>query len=208
MSFLEKFNKDFYPLLNGTPNPKKKKLYPNIFQRANPFKLIFSELENKKKKSYNIVETGTVRKIGNWNDGQSSYLFQEFLKVHLGTLKSVDINDSNCRVARSILDPKICEVICNDSVKFLSSIDLSDIDLFFLDSYDVQWNDCGPSANHHLKEFKAIEQSLKPGTIVAIDDNLIINDKRTGKGRDIYEYLKSKNILPFYDGYIIIYIWR
>lgn len=208
MSFLKKFDKEYYSVLNGNPSPKKKESYPNIFQRADAFRLIFSELENKKKESFNIIETGTIRKIGNWNDGQSSYLFQEFLKINAGSLRSVDISESTCKIARSILDSNICTITCSDSVKFLSSIDLNNIDLFFLDSYDVDWNDCGPSANHHLQEFKTIEKNLKPGTIVAIDDNLIIKNKRTGKGRDIYEYLQSKNIFPIYDGYIIIYIWR
>lgn len=208
MSFLERFNKEFYPLLNGTPSEKKKATYPNIFQRAEPFRLIFSLLEEKKQDQYHIVETGTTRKIGNWNDGQSSYLFQEFIKVNNGTLRSVDINEVNCEVARSILDPKYCSVTCCDSVKYLLSIDPSTVDLFFLDSYDVSWSDCSPSAEHHLKEFKAIESKLKLGSIIAIDDNTVLNGTRTGKGRDIFEYLKSKNIVPIYDKYMIIYLWR
>ena len=44
-------------------------------------------------------------------------------------------------------------------------------------------------------------------TFVAIDDNskFIENNKRTGKGRMIYEYLESKKIFPVYDKYQIIY---
>jgi hypothetical protein len=80
MSFLPKFNNSFYPYLNGNPSEKKKQVYANIFQRADAFRLIFSLLELKNKKSYNIVETGVIRNLGNWNDGQSSFLFQEFLK--------------------------------------------------------------------------------------------------------------------------------
>lgn len=208
MSFIDRFEKEFYPLLNGDPSKKKKIAYPGIFQRADPFHLIFSILDKKQKDHYSIVETGVIRKAGNWNDGQSSYLFQEFLKTKSGTLRSVDINQENCDIARSMLDPKICQVTCNDSVNFLSTIDSNSVDLFFLDSYDVTWNNCDPSAAHHLLEFKNIEKNLQPGTIIAIDDNLILDGIRTGKGRDIYEYLKFKNILPVYDKYIIIYIWR
>ena len=208
MSFLKKFDAEFYPHLNGTPSPKKQASYPNIFQRADAFRLIFSSLELMKKTSYNIVETGTTRKIGNWNDGQSSYLFQEFLKEHSGNLKSVDINSENCNTAKTILDSTICNVYCDDSVNFLSTIDSAKVDLFFLDSYDVDWNNCDLSAAHHLKEFKTIENNLKPGTIIAIDDNTYIHGDRTGKGRDIFDYLQNKNILPIYDKYMIIYIWR
>jgi len=207
MSFLKRFDTEFYPHLNGSPSVKKQEAYPNIFQRADAFRLIFSSLELMKKSSYNIVETGTTRKIGNWNDGQSSYLFQEFLKEHSGNLKSVDINSKNCNTARTILDNNICNVYCDDSVNFLSTIDLANVDLFFLDSYDVDWHNCSPSAAHHLAEFKTIENNLKPGTIVAIDDNTYVNGHRTGKGRDIFNYLQSKNILPIYDKYMIIYIW-
>lgn len=207
MSFLKRFNKEFYPLLNGNPSEKKKHTYPGIFERANAFRLIFSILEKKSAIEYNIVETGVLRKLGNWNDGQSSFLFQEFLKEYSGNLRSVDINEENCKLARSSLNSDIVTITCSDSVNFLSSIDLNNVDLFFLDSYDVQWNDCNPSAEHHLREFLAIEGKLKSGSIVAIDDNLVLNGERTGKGRDIYNYLKLKNIMPVFDEYMIIYIW-
>jgi hypothetical protein len=64
-----------------------------------------------------------------------------------------------------------------------------------------------PSAEHHLKEFLAIEKYMKSGVILAIDDNsfLFNENQRTGKGMLIYEYLKNKNILPVYDDYQIIY---
>jgi hypothetical protein len=208
MSFLPKFNNSFYPYLNGNPSEKKKQVYANIFQRADAFRLIFSLLELKNKKSYNIVETGVIRNLGNWNDGQSSFLFQEFLKSNSGTLRSVDINIDACNVAKSILDDNISKVVCSDSVSFLSTVNPAEVDLFFLDSYDVDWNNCQPSAEHHLNEFKSIESKLVSGTIIAIDDNIMLHSKRSGKGRNIFNYLESKNILPIYDKYMIIYIWR
>jgi hypothetical protein len=207
MSFLPKFDQNFKPHLNGSPSKKKKLVYPNIFQRADAFRLIFSLLESNNKKLFNIVETGVIRKLGNWNDGQSTYLFQEFLKTHSGKLRSVDISSENCSVARTIVNNEISEIFCDDSVNFLSTINSTEVDLFFLDSYDVDWNDCSPSANHHLKEFKEIENNLTPGTIIAIDDNTFINGQLVGKGRDIFNYLESKNVLPVYDKYIIIYVW-
>jgi hypothetical protein len=73
---------------------------------------------------------------------------------------------------------------------------------------NVDWNNCQPSAEHHLNEFKSIESKLVSGTIIAIDDNIMLHSKRYGKGRNIFNYLESKNILPIYDKYMIIYIWR
>lgn len=208
MNFIEKFDKEFYELLKGTPSEKKRRVYPNISQRSEPFRSIFKLLENKDQKSFNIVETGVVRNLGNWNDGQSSILFQEFLKHHNGSLMSVDIDPIACSLARSILDKNIVTVICEDSIKFLSTVNISKVDLFFLDSYDVVFKNDAASAEHHLKEFKTIEPFLSKGTIIAIDDNTYFQGVRSGKGRKIFEYLANKNIHPVYDGYIIFYHWN
>jgi predicted O-methyltransferase YrrM len=208
MTFLEKFDRNYYELLKGTPSQKKKNIYIDIFQRSVPFRLIFSLLEEKNKKFYNIVETGVIRNLGNWNDGQSSILFQEFLKHHNGILRSVDINQAACEIAKKILDNNLANVTCSDSIEFLSNVSISDVDLFFLDSYDVVFKDDAASATHHLNEFKIIESKLSKDTIIAIDDNTYYNGVRSGKGRKIFEYLQEKNINPIYDGYIIVYKWE
>jgi hypothetical protein len=85
--------------------------------------------------------------------------------------------------------------------------DLAQVDLFYLDSYDVKWNNDSASAEHHLREFQTIEPRIQPGTVVAIDDNarFLNNGARTGKGRRIVEYLEFKGIQPLYDAYQIIY---
>ena len=207
MSFLTKFDEEYYELLKGNVSEKKKSSYPNIAQRSEPFRLIFSLLEEKNKKFYTIIETGVLRNIGNWNDGQSSLLFQEFLKLHNGSLKSVDISIDACNIAKSFLDSNYTEITCDDSIKFLSKTSVESVDLFFLDSYDVVFKNDNNSPEHHLKEFKAIESRLSKGTLIAIDDNTYFNGNRSGKGRKIFEYLKEKNIHPIYDGYIIIYKW-
>jgi hypothetical protein len=87
-----------------------------------------------------------------------------------------------------------------------SQPDLEDVDLFYLDSWDVKWANDRDSAEHHLREFRSIEPYLKPGAIVAIDDNArFLDGRRTGKGRRIVEYLADKNGHPIYDAYQIIY---
>jgi hypothetical protein len=208
MSFLKEFESKYSQLLDYKINWQKRKCLPNLHQRSEGFRLIFSLLEKLKKDNYQIVETGVLRKLGNWRDGQSSLLFQEFLKYYSGTLKSVDINEDNCAEARKYLDSSIVNVTCSDSVEFLKSVDKTNIDCYFLDSYDVSWQNCEPSAFHHLKEFKTIEPFLKSGTIVAIDDNTFYDGVRSGKGTLIFNYLKEKGILPLYDEYMIIYQWK
>ena len=95
-----------------------------------------------------------------------------------------------------------------DSVLYLATqLDLDCVDLFYLDSYDVKWNDDHASADHHLKEFQVIESYLKPGAMVVIDDNsrFLESNTRTGKGHYIADYLQAKGIQPLYDAYQIIY---
>jgi len=79
--------------------------------------------------------------------------------------------------------------------------------LFYLDSYDVDWNDDTASADHHLKEFLVIEPFIRPGCVIAIDDNSrwIDNNRRTGKGRRIVEYLYDRGHLPILDEYQIVF---
>lgn len=204
-SFLSTFDKEYAGLLNPKINWVKRGMTENFLQRSQGFRIIFDLLETKNNSTYNILETGTLRNKGQWKDGQSSFLFQEFIKHNNGHLFSVDLNPVACDQAKIHLDSNICSIHCGDSVEYLTSNTWNDFDLFYLDSYDVKWDNPIPSAEHHLKEFKVIERYLKEGTVVAIDDNDHYNGSRTGKGLLIYEYLKNKGIMPLYDGYQIIY---
>lgn len=206
-SFLPVFDKEYALYLNPQVNSNKKGLIDNVYQREAGFRIIFNLLEEKNNSSYSIVETGTLRKLGDWKSGQSSLLFEQFVKIHSGKVESVDIDTGACNAAKSSLDSNFTTVNLGDSVEFLTSRDWNSVDLFYLDSYDVKWKAPLPSAEHHLKEFLAIEKYMKPGVILALDDNsfLLDNNARTGKGMLVYEYLKKKGILPIYDDYQIIY---
>jgi hypothetical protein len=204
------FKKDYFPLLDVKVSHEKRGLVPGLYYRAQGFDLIFSTLLTLNKTNYQIIETGSTRNPNNWKDGNSGYLFAEFVKCYGGFVRSVDINQEAVDAANQFIDGAYHRSFCSDSVKWLESLsDLSSIDLFYLDSMDVKWSKDENSAEHHLKEFKAIEPFLSKGKIVAIDDNskFFQDNKRTGKGRAIYEYLDSKNIKPVYDGHQIIYIW-
>lgn len=201
------YNEVYKNKLDLNSSGKKRGLLGQLYNRSMGYRLIFDLLINEQKSYYKIIETGTVRTPNNWKDGNSGFLFAEFVKLHGGFVKSVDIDCAAVDRANKFIDQDYYSSVCSDSVLWLSSLnDLSDVDLFYLDSYDVKWMDDTPSANHHLSEFKVIEPYLTPGTIVAIDDNAFTtNHTRTGKGRMIVEYLESKNIFPIYDHYQIIY---
>lgn len=209
------FEEKYFSLLNPENKViKKQKLVTpadrgvidNLWQRGEGFRLIFKLLLEIKERNFNIIETGTLRKINSWSDGQSAFLFTEFVKLFGGSVQSVDINQVAVDTANSYINSPYFKSNCSDSVLWLESLSNKEsIDLFYLDSYDCKWHDDVPSAEHHLNEFKVIEPYLN-NTIVAIDDNTnLLDGSRVGKGRLIYDYLLNKGIKPLYDNYQIIY---
>jgi len=191
------------PVISGA----KRGLQEGIGVRFPGFELMFQMLLERESQWYNIVETGTLRNPGNWKDGQSAVLFTEFVAHHGGTVLSVDIDQAACDNARGAISDTRFQVYCADSVAWLhSQSDLDHVHLFYLDSWDVKWANDSDSAEHHLREFQAIEPYLCSGAIVAIDDNArFLDGRRTGKGRRIVEYLAQQGRQPVYDAYQIIY---
>lgn len=207
-NWLTIFKEKYSSLLDVNVSGVKRGLVEGLCNRKDGFQLMFNLLLEIKEHDFQIIETGTVRKPNNWKDGNSGFLFAELVRHHGGFVRSVDIDQSAVNIANTFIDEKYYKSFCSDSVAWLESIDdVSDVDLFYLDSYDVKWNNDQLSAEHHLKEFIAIESRLKSGAIVAIDDNsrFLDSNLRTGKGRLIVEYLEKKNIFPIYDKYQIIY---
>lgn len=208
MSWATYYQTKYAPLLDANISGAKRGLHEGIGQRAQGFSLMFELMLENPQTEYHIIETGTCRNPGNWKDGQSAVLFTDFVQHHGGWVRSVDIDSAACQRSRSHIISKQFSVTCSDSVDWLGKQpDLDAVDLFYLDSWDVKWADDAPSADHHLREFQAIEPYLKPGAVVAIDDNarFLGSNRRTGKGRRVVEYLESKGILPIYDQYQIIY---
>lgn len=208
MTWLDYYRSNYYDLLNPRASGAKRGLTEGLYQRAHGFNLVFAHLESLNQSEYHIIETGTMRNPGNWKDGQSARLFSEFVEHHGGSVRSVDIDPVAVAAARGAIKSDQFQSTCMDSVLYLATqLDLDRVDLFYLDSYDVKWNDDHASAQHHLQEFQVIEPNLKPGALVVIDDNSRFQDseKRTGKGHYIADYLSAKGIEPVYDAYQIIY---
>ncbi len=202
------YKSKFKPFLDVKVSHEKRGLLSGLYHRATGFEIVFNELLKSKQQDFLIFETGSTRRPDNWKDGNSGCLFAEFVRIHGGFVKSVDIDQSAVDAANAHIDSKYHQSFCSDSVAWLNSqSNLDQVDLFYLDSWDVKWDNDIASAEHHLKEFQTIEKHLKSGCIVAIDDNsrLATTGKRTGKGRLIVEYLEQKNKNPIYDQYQIIY---
>jgi SAM-dependent methyltransferase len=208
MTWLKHYRDTYYDLLNPRVSGAKRGLTEGLYQRAEGFNLVFAHLESRDQSEYHIVETGTLRNPGNWKDGQSARLFTEFVQHHGGSVRSVDIDPTAVAAARDAIASDCFESTCQDSVLYLATqLDLDRVDLFYLDSYDVKWDNDHDSADHHLREFQVIEPHLKPGALVVIDDNsrFLNSNQRTGKGHYIADYLQAKAHEPLYDAYQIIY---
>lgn len=113
-----------------------------------------------------IVETGSSA----WGTN-STMLFDSYCNSFGGQCHSVDIRLEPL-LALKPLTTSHTKLYCNDSVSFLNKLSVKDnkIDLLYLDSWDVNWEDPMPSANHGLNEYLAATKNLKTGSLVLIDD--------------------------------------
>jgi hypothetical protein len=194
-SFLDRFDQEYAQKLG---------------RRKEGFRVIFERLEALPKRRFSLLETGSTRTIGNWEgDGQSTILFDAFLNFHEGLLFSIDLNPEATVTSRKHTSPKT-HCICSDSVRFIN--DLSrlmrstlEFDLFYLDSFDVDFNNPMPSAFHHVKELMSVGK-LAEGTIIAIDDNVEREGKLIGKGGLVEEYFSEIGVAPIYRGYQ--FVWQ
>jgi len=160
-----------------------------------------------------VVETGVSRQENNWfGDGMSSLIWDAVANELDGTVQSVDLSQEACSFTSSRTSNRTM-IYCGDSVAFLSTkekeYDKLDrkIDLLYLDSYDLDINNWHPSAQHHIYELLAIKGALRPGTLVCVDDNLIIEGKHVGKGTYVAEVMAMMGKEMIYQGYQWVWRW-
>ena len=114
-----------------------------------------------------VLETGTSA-----YGTDSSRLFDLFTRKNNGEFHSVDINPKASRSLR-LQHGKQSHFHVADSVTFIEQ-ELkkftSHVDLCYLDSWDVDWSDPKSSAEHGLREFKAVFKFLKKNSVLIIDD--------------------------------------
>lgn len=177
---------------------------PRLGARAHGFERIFAHLDQRINPT--IIETGTYREEDNYTgDGCSTLLFDRYIDYRGGTLISVDIDPKACDLARKATTH--AEIVESDSVEFLSTLK-GKADLLYLDSFNIQdWNNDWEPAAHHLKELFAAKDLIKDGTLIVVDDNMIHNKRRLGKGRLIYELMDAIGIDPFLDEYQVGWVW-
>lgn len=182
--------------------------YFKLGKRRNTFQKVFEYLESLNKENPTILETGIARQEDNWcGDGMSTLMFDKYINNKGGNFTSIDIDPNNVNFAKSKVSPK-SNLICSDSVIKLHEISRDEkypmIDVLYLDSYDVDFNNPTPSCFHHIKELLAIFPKIQKGTLIVVDDNF--NGK--GKGQMIKDYMKNIRINPYFDEYQIGFIYE
>ena len=195
---------------------------PLLGARAMSFARMFEWLD-RFDRPVGIVETGCSRQAGNWaGDGGSTILFDRYAEFHPGSVAyTVDIDPAATDMCRSLVSTRV-RIHTGDSVGFLKSLseappsDLPFVDLLYLDSYDVNFEDVFPSAFHHMKELVAASPLIRPDTLVVVDDSpssftgfigeggqvhLVTQPKPGGKGKLVAEYAGHIGAERVFEGY-------
>ena len=124
-----------------------------------------------------IIETGCLRDLDNFGDGQSTLLFDKYTMSRGKGSKvyTVDINPKATKVCKDAVSEHV-EIVTDSSVRYLTYLSKNflktktKVSMFYLDSFDVDWRYPYPASAHHLKEFTAINRLLQEDTLVVIDD--------------------------------------
>lgn len=150
-----------------------------------------------------IVETGSLRSPGNVSgDGNATMLFDE-LTAASGMVYSIDIDQSCGDNIASHCGNQVI-FLGGDSLDVLRSIatKLKNIDLLYLDSLDVDFDNDEVAARHALRECQYALHMLSRRGFVAVDDN---DQFGRGKGRLVGEFADLKGWPLVVDGYVKIW---
>ena len=123
-------------------------------------------LECLNQKPAHIIETGSSA----WG-ANSTMLFDSYVNSFGGQLSSVDIR-ATPMIDLSFKCTDKTKLHCSDSIAFLEDLELDKKiqNLFYFDSWDVDWADPSPSMQHGLNEYLTISKSIKKDDLILIDD--------------------------------------
>ena len=119
-------------------------------------------------KPINIFETGSSAKWGT----NSSILFDSYIKKFGGSFITVDLRGEANNYLKKRFSKNSLSFV-DDSINFIKSFEndfFKKVDLVYLDSYDLDINNPGPSMNHCLEEFLLLDKKIKTNSLVVIDD--------------------------------------
>jgi len=162
-----------------------------------------------------VVETGCARQPGNWQgDGLSTLLWSAVPNAVVHTFDIDREAVDNCR--EMVKDCPRTSVWLRDGITGLVWLEdlhasrlAAGISLLYLDSMDVDMANPHEAARHTLFEFIAARGLLRPGSLVAVDDNLRREDdgRVVGKGRYVADFMSRAGKTLIHDGYQMVWRW-
>ena len=163
-----------------------------------------------------VAETGCARTPGNWQGDGMSTLIWAFAHPHVHVW-TFDIDPAATATCRDLLldagVPDRALVQTRDGVNGLLDLDLRTrwthgVSLLYLDSLDVDMQHPHEAAQHTLNEFIAGRGLLRPGSLVAVDDNVRREDGvRVGKGMYVADFMARAGKDLLHDGYQLVWRW-
>lgn len=205
-----KIRKHVHPILTEYYDFMIKSNDSNYYQTLNGRIDNFSKLMyllDLRNKPINILETGSSRISEKWGalyDGGFTLLFSNYLKKRKfgGKLTTINNNKEHLEECKKLTknNKSVINYVYGNSIdilKLMSDEKIKNMDLFYLDSMDLDFNNPERSAEHHLKELKHIINRLRDDAIIVIDDNWIkdttinglILNKDCGKGYLVKQFL-------------------
>jgi hypothetical protein len=159
-------------------------------------------LQQVKKESFIIVETGTLRD-SNIGGGHSTYKFAEFCSKFGGFVYTVDISDEAISFSQSACKDYLpwIKFRTSNSIEFLKNIDKK-IDLLYLDSLDFH-KGYKQAQLKQLEEIKTAEPHLSDKCIVLLDDAGLTKEGKTKLASD---FLIKNNFELIIDSYQRLFI--
>ena len=133
-------------------------------------------------------------------------MFDALVRESGGVLISIDVTNESVDSARKACS-SATQLITNDSVSALHALTQvvsKQIDLLYLDSFDLDPKDPLPSAIHHALELTAVRPLVGPGTVICVDDYAV--GSKGGKGMIVERFLSNIRAKVLYSGYQKI--WR
>ena len=154
---------------------------PKLALREVSFRKIFQYLDTLAD-PITIVETGCARLADNWaGDGQSTVLFDRYVcsRAAGALVHTIDLSPAATTACEALVGDNVL-IYTGDSVAVLPGVakqltnEGRKIDLLYLDSYDLDWQNPTPSSVHHLKELVSIIRAINSTTLVVVDDSAMI----------------------------------
>jgi hypothetical protein len=176
--------------------PKTKEQFDRRFDK------IFYELENLKLEKYYICETGCIRSLSQFDwQGNFTILCNNFLEFYDGMIYTCNIDEKAIELCKNLSKTKASLM---DSIIFLNTLkEINDINLFYLDSLDIDIYNPTPSMDHHYLEFITLIKNRCHGNFyLIIDDNI---SQSIQKGYFINKLMRELNIKSIFDAYQTMY---